>query len=58
MNQDSEFRYTVPPRPEGEALTFEGVEQRFVKQLDTKEGKCIQALENLARLCGQMGRCS
>jgi tetratricopeptide (TPR) repeat protein len=56
MNKDSEFRYTVPPRPEGEALTFEEVEQRFLRQLDAKEGNCAQALENLARLCAQMGR--
>jgi tetratricopeptide (TPR) repeat protein len=56
MNKDSEFRYTVPPRPEGEALTFEEVEQRFLRQLDAKEGKCIQSLENLSRLCAQMGR--
>lgn len=56
MNQDSEFRYTVPPRPEGEALTFEEVEHRFLKQLDERKGKCIQALENLAILCAQTGR--
>ena len=56
MNKDSEFRYTVPPRPEGEALTFEEVEQRFLKQLEAKGGNCTQALENLARLCAQTGR--
>jgi len=56
MNKDSEFRYTVPPRPEGEALTFEEVEQRFLKQLDEKEGKCIQSLVNLAKLCAETGR--
>ena len=56
MNKDSEFRYTVPPRPEGEALTFEEVEQRFLKQLEAKGGNCTQALKNLARLCAQTGR--
>lgn len=56
MNQDSEFRYTVPPRPEGEALTFEEVEQLFLKQLEAMGGNCTQALENLARLFAQIGR--
>jgi tetratricopeptide (TPR) repeat protein len=56
MNKDSEFRYSVQPRPAGEALTFEELEQRFLKQLDEKEGKCIQALENLAGIYAQTGR--
>lgn len=56
MNKDSEFRYTVQPRPEGEALTFEELEQRFLRQLEANGGNCTQSIVNLAKVCAETGR--
>jgi tetratricopeptide (TPR) repeat protein len=56
MSKDLIFRYHVQPRPEGEALTFEEIEQRFLKQFQEKDGKCVQSLTNLAIIYSQNGR--
>jgi tetratricopeptide (TPR) repeat protein len=56
MNKDSKFRYNVQPRPEGEALTFEELEQRFLTQLEAKGGNCTQSLVNLTKVCSEVGR--
>jgi tetratricopeptide (TPR) repeat protein len=56
MNQNLEFRFSVRPIPEGEALTFDEIEERCLKQLKEKEGKCIQSLFNLAKIYSQAKR--
>ena len=56
MNKNSDFRFTIPPIPEGEALTFAEMEERFLKQLKAKDGKCEQSLINLAQLYSQSDR--
>lgn len=56
MNADLPFRYSVPQIPEGEALTFEEIEARFLKQLQENDGKCVQSLINLAKVYSQTGR--
>lgn len=56
MNKNFEFRFTVPPIPEGEALTFAEMEEHFLKQLEAKDGKCEQSLMNLALIYSQSQR--
>jgi tetratricopeptide (TPR) repeat protein len=56
MNNNSDFRFTISPIPEGEALTFDEMEERFLKQLKAKDGKCEQSLINLAQLYSQSDR--
>jgi tetratricopeptide (TPR) repeat protein len=46
----------VPRRPEGDALTFDEIEARFLKQLQEKDGNCVQSLINLAKVYAQTGR--
>jgi tetratricopeptide (TPR) repeat protein len=56
MDQNLDFRFSVPNIPQGEALTFDEIEERCLKQLQEKEGKCIQSLINLAELYSQAKR--
>jgi tetratricopeptide (TPR) repeat protein len=53
MDQNLDFRFSVRTIPQGEALTFDEIEERCLKQLQEKEGKCVQPLINLARLYSQ-----
>jgi tetratricopeptide (TPR) repeat protein len=56
MDQNLDFRFSVRPIPEGEALTFAEIEERCLKQLQEKEGKCVESLINLAKLYSQAKR--
>lgn len=56
MNQDFEFRFSVRPVPEGEALTSDEIEERCLKQLEENQGKCVQALTTLAKVYSQTKR--
>jgi tetratricopeptide (TPR) repeat protein len=56
MDQNLDFHFSIPKIPEGEALTFDEIEERCLKQLQEKEGKCIQSLINLAKLYSQAKR--
>ena len=56
MDQDLEFRFSIQPVPQGEALTFEEIEARYLKELQEKDGKCVQTLINLAKLYSQAKR--
>jgi tetratricopeptide (TPR) repeat protein len=56
MSKDLAFRYSVPRRPEGEALTFDEIKARFLKQLQEKDGNCVQSLINLAKVYAQTER--
>jgi tetratricopeptide (TPR) repeat protein len=53
MDQNLDFRFSVRTTPQGEALTFDEIEERCLKQLQEKEGKCVQSLINLAKLYSQ-----
>ncbi|HZS17280.1 MAG TPA: tetratricopeptide repeat protein [Candidatus Udaeobacter sp.] len=53
MDSNLDFRFSVPDIPQGEALTFDEVEERCLKQLQEKDGKCVQSLINLAKLYSQ-----
>jgi len=49
QNTDMQFRFTVPDLPEGEALTFDEMEQRFLEQVESDDkGERDKALWNLA----------
>jgi tetratricopeptide (TPR) repeat protein len=56
MDQNLDFHFSVPKIPEGEAVTFDEVEERCLKRLREKEGKCVQSLINLAKLYSQAKR--
>jgi tetratricopeptide (TPR) repeat protein len=56
MDQNLDFRFSVQTIPEGEALTFNEIEERCLTQLQEKEGRCVQSLSNLARLYARVGR--
>jgi tetratricopeptide (TPR) repeat protein len=56
MDQNLDFHFSVPKIPQGEALTFDEIEERCLKQLQEKEGKCVQSLVNLAKLYSQAKR--
>jgi tetratricopeptide (TPR) repeat protein len=56
MDQNLDFHFSVPKIPEGEAVTFDEVEERCLKRLQEKEGKCVQSLINLAKLYSQAKR--
>jgi regulator of sirC expression with transglutaminase-like and TPR domain len=56
MDKNLDFRFSVPNIPKGEALTFDEIEERCLKQLQEKEGKCVQSLINLAKLYSQAKR--
>jgi tetratricopeptide (TPR) repeat protein len=56
MDQNLDFHFSVPKIPQGEALTFDEIEERCLKQLQAKEGKCVQSLINLAKLYSQAKR--
>jgi len=56
MDQNLDFRFSVPDIPQGEAVTFDEIEERCWKQLQEKEGKCVQSLINLAKLYSQAKR--
>lgn len=56
MNKNSKFRYSTRPIPVGEALTFAEIEARCLKQLQDKDGKCVQSLKNLADLYSRVKR--
>ena len=56
MEKELEFRFSIRPIPQGEALTFEEMEDRFLKQLQAKGGKCVQSLINLAQLYSRAKR--
>src|SRR5215831_15007843 len=56
MDQNLDFHFFVPKIPEGEAFTFGEIEERCLKQLQEKEGKCVQSLINLANLYSQAKR--
>lgn len=56
MSNDLAFRFSVPRIPEGEAITFDEIESRSLKQLQEKDGKCVQSLINLAQVYAQTGR--
>jgi len=56
MDQNLDFRFSVRTIPKGEALTFDEIEERCLKQLQDKEGKCVQSLINLAKLYSQAKR--
>lgn len=49
-NGNVDFRFSIRPIPQGEALTFAELEARFLKELEAKGGKCVQSLLNLAKL--------
>jgi len=53
MNKNVDFRV---PTPEEKALAFAEMEERLLKQLKSKDGKCEQSLFNLAKLYSQSGR--
>ena len=53
MNKNLDFRV---PTPEEKALAFAEMEERLLKQLKSKDGKCEQSLFNLAQLYSQSGR--
>ncbi len=50
MDKPIDFHFSILEVPEGEALTWDEMEQRFLKQLDANGGKCVQSLLNLAKL--------
>ena len=56
MNEDLGFRFSIRPIPEGEALTYEEIEESCLKQLQDKEGKCVQSLFSLAKIYSQTKR--
>jgi len=56
MDQNLDFHFSVPKIPEGEALTFDEIEERCLKRLQEKKGKCVQSLINLAKLYSQAKR--
>ena len=56
MDQNLDFHFSVPKIPQGEALTFYEIEERCLKQLQAKDGKCVQSLINLAKLYSQAKR--
>ena len=56
MSNDLQFRFSVPRIPEGEAVTFDEAEQRCLKQLHEKDGKCVQSLMNLAKIYSRAAR--
>ena len=56
MDQNLDFHFSVPKIPQGEALTFDEIEERCLNQLQEKEGKCLQSLINLAKLYSQAKR--
>jgi tetratricopeptide (TPR) repeat protein len=53
MDSNLDVHFSVPKIPKGEALTFDEIEDRCLKQLEEKEGKCVQSLINLAKLYSQ-----
>lgn len=55
MSKNLTFRYSVQRAPEGEALTFDEMEERFLKQLSETKGKCVKSLTNLAQLYSRSG---
>jgi Flp pilus assembly protein TadD len=56
MSDDLQFSFSVPHLPEGEAVTFDEAEQRCLKQLQEKDGKCVQSLTNLTKIYSRVGR--
>ena len=50
MDPDFKFRFSVRPVPDGEALTFAEIEERYLKQLEESERKFVQSLTELAKL--------
>jgi len=56
MDKNLDFHFSVPNIPQGEALTFDEIEERCLKQLQDKDGKCVQSLINLAKLYSQAKR--
>jgi tetratricopeptide (TPR) repeat protein len=56
VDRNLDFHFSVPKIPEGEALTFDEIEERCLEQLQKKEGKCVQSLINLAILYSQAKR--
>lgn len=56
MDQDFEFRFSVRPIPEGDALTSEEIEARCLKQLGESERGCVQSLTALAQIYSRSHR--
>jgi tetratricopeptide (TPR) repeat protein len=53
MDPNFKFRFSVRPVPDGEALTFAEIEERYLKQLEESERKLVQSLTELAKLYSQ-----
>ena len=55
MDDQFQFRFSVPKLPEGEALTCHEIEKELLRKLSAKDGKCTDSLWNLAGLYQRTG---
>jgi len=55
MDEELQFRFSVPKLPEGQALTSNEIEIELLRKLSAKDGKCAKSLWNLAVLYQRTG---
>jgi len=55
MNDDMQFRFSIPGLPEGEALTGSEIEQKLLENLDASRGQSLDSLWSLAVLYQKTG---
>ena len=56
MSDDPQFHFSIQPLPQGEAVTFEEVEQRLLKQLEERGGECRGTLWDLVSIYSRVGK--
>ena len=55
MDEEIQFRFSIPKIPEGEALTCHEIEKELLKKLSARDGKCPDSLWSLAVLYQRAG---